>query len=322
MHLCTMGTMRFRIPGRQPKPVVDPCMGDPGAFRLRDAISRRDWRSVRDFLGAVDDPDDRAFYLEICSRIEGVQDWIGEWIAAEPGSTLPLLVKGAHGVEWAWAARGAAYAGETSAQQFREFHRRLKMAEDCLDEVVERDPEDTAAWSFLVTSARGRGVGPEEAWRRFDAVVSRHPLHIRAHSQMLQGLCAKWFGSDEQMFAFARKAVAASPPGSPLGQLIAVAHFEHWLDEREDGYLSRPEVLAELHAAARHSVLNPAHRRRPGWPVAHNVFACVFVGAKDYTAAKEQFEVIGDLVTMWPWQVYDDPAGMFQTWRKLTRKHG
>lgn len=34
-------------------------------------------------------------------------------------------------------------------------------------------------------------------------MVKRHPFHRIAHEQMLQYLCRKWFGSHEEMFAFA-----------------------------------------------------------------------------------------------------------------------
>jgi hypothetical protein len=58
------------------------------------------------FLTAAD-PDDQAFLMEVAADAEGVQDWIGEWIAAEPDATLPVLLRGCHGVSWAWEARGA-----------------------------------------------------------------------------------------------------------------------------------------------------------------------------------------------------------------------
>ncbi len=288
-------------------------------------MAKGDWRSAGSFLGAVTDPDDRAFYLDVCSETTGVQEWIGEWIAAEPGSTLALLVKGAHGVRWAWEARGSATADHTSAQRFREFHRRLKTAEDCLDEVVERDPDEVVAWSFLVTSARGRQVAPEEAWRRFGEATRRHPAHLRTHLQMLQYLCAKWFGSEEEMFAFARKAAAAAPPGSPLALAVVSAHIEQWLslDAGEDGdYFDRPDVRGELRTAADRSVRHPAFRRRPGWPAGHNALAFAFALGGDHTAAKEQFAAVGDLVTDWPWCYLGDESTAFAEMRKVSLKYG
>lgn len=216
-------------------------------------------------------------------------------------------MRGAHGVYWAWEARGAALASQTSQEQFREFFRRLKMAENCLDEVVERDPTDATAWSFLVTSGMGRQVDRAEVERRFAGAIRQHPWHQRAHTAMLQYLCRKWYGSHEEMFAFARQAAARSPAGSPLAALVADAHIEYWLDlpSGDDAkYMSQPEVVAELNAAANHSVRHPAFQRRPGWPAVHNTFAFAFACAGAWREAAEQFDIIGDQLTEWPWRYF------------------
>lgn len=299
---------------------IDPTMGDPTAAALRMALQQRDWRTARDLLTPITDPDDHAFYLSVAGNVPGVQDWIGEWIDAEPRSTLPLLVRGVHAVFWAWEARGGARASQTRQEQFREFWKRLKLAENCLDEVADRDPDDTTARTFLVASARGRQVDREEAQRRFDAVIERHPWHQVAHEHMLQYLCKKWFGSHEEMFEFARGTVAKAPAGSPLGTLVPVAHLEKWIDlpiGEDAEYIGEAAVIAELNEAADHSVRHPDYQRRPGWPVVHNTFAMGFAMAGDFPSAAEQFEVIGDLVTEWPWQYHsNDPVASFSAARQ------
>lgn len=309
-------------------PTVDKAKGDPGARHLRTALQQRDWVGVRDFLNSIEHPDDRAFYLGICADTAGVQDWIEDWIAAERQSTLPLLVRGCHAVYWAWEARGGATADNTSQSQFQGFFERLRLAENCLDEVVDRDPSDATAWTFLVTAARGRQVGRDEAVRRFEQVVRRHPTHLIAHQQMLQFLCRKWFGSTEEMFDFARTAAARAPEGSLLPELVAVAHIEHWLDlpsEEKDPYIMSSAVRAELRAVAERSIWHPNYQRRPGWPSPFNSFALAFSFAEDYPAAAAVFDAIGDNVTEWPWYYSSgsDPAGRFATWRDLavSRRH-
>ncbi|MEU4640266.1 DUF4034 domain-containing protein [Micromonospora sp. NPDC023814] len=296
-------------------------MGDPTAQALCEALRRQDWRTARDVLIPVTDPDHHAFCLWAACRVQGVQDWIGEWVDAEPQSTLPLLVRGAHAVDWAWEARGDAWASRTSHEQFREFHRRLTLAEDCLKEVVARDPDDTTARSFLVTAARGLQVDREEAERRFYEVVARHPWHRLAHVQMLQYRCAKWFGSHEEMFGFARTVAAEAPPGTGLAHLVSMAHLELWLklpEGEDDQYLQQSEVLEELHSAADRSVRHPAHGRYPGWPAPHNNFAMCFALGGDHAAAAEQFRRIGDMVTQLPWAYLDgdDPGTPFAQWRE------
>jgi hypothetical protein len=307
----------------EPAPVIDPAGGDPKAQALRAALAARDWRTARDIFATAADSDERDWLVSVADDVEGVQDWIGEWIAAEPQSTLPVLIRGAHGVNWAWEARGGSYAKYTKDEQFREFFRRLKMAENCLDEVTDRDPGDATAWAHLVTSARGRQLPKDQAWERFNRVLAVSPYHVRAHEQMLQYLCAKWFGSDAEMFAFARERTAAAPPGSTLPNILVIAHVEKWLalPRGEDGaYITDPGVRADLVTAAQQSIFHPAFVKRPGWAARANVFALGLSMSGEYVAAAHAFDIIGDQVTEWPWyyRANGDEAKTFAATRKQT----
>ncbi|MEE6258040.1 DUF4034 domain-containing protein [Plantactinospora sonchi] len=302
------------VAGSEPGLVVDPAQGDPRARTLIDAMNGRDWRTARDVLTAATDPDTRAHLVASVGDVDGVQDWIGEWVDAEPDSTLPVLVRGCHAVFWAWQARGAQRAEHTGKDQFREFFRRLRFAENLLDEVVDRDPDDVTARAWLVMSSRGRQVDAVEAAGRFDEVVKRHPTHLLAHEQRLQYLCAKWFGSDEQMFEFAREATAAAPDGNLLPELVVVAHIEKWLSlprGEDDEYISSPEVRAEIVAAAEKSILHPAFTPGFGWLPRANTFAMGLEKAGAFNAAGQVFDLLGDQVTEWPWQYCGNPVRAF-----------
>ncbi|MEH0934678.1 DUF4034 domain-containing protein [Micromonospora psammae] len=294
--------------------VIDPAYGDPQARAIIDALEARDWRTTRDMLAATTDPDSRAYLMEAVAGVDGVQDWIDEWVSAEPHSTLPVLVRGCHAVFWAWEARGGKRAELTSQDQFREFRRRLRIAENSLDEVVDRDPDDVTARTWLVTSSRGRQVDHDEARARFDEVVKRHPGHVVAHEQRLQYLCPKWFGDEEQMFGFARETTAAAPEGSLLPELLAVAHVEKWLRvpvEESDAYMQSDEVRADLLAAAEKSIFNPAFRPTFGWVPRASVFALGLELAHEFEAAARVFELLGDHVSQWPWNYVDEPVTAF-----------
>ncbi|MFI0355587.1 hypothetical protein [Actinomadura sp. 9N407] len=325
-----MGLFNRRRPGsrkqggaKTPAPAlaIDPCAHDLAAVDLREALLRHDHAWAAEFLTAVTEPDERAFYLSICARVPGLQDWIGAWTRAEPRSTLPLLVRGAHAVGWAWAARQGTYnEQDTQDDRFQGFSERLELAEACLGEVAARDPGETAAWTFLLAAALGGRVKPDEAHRRFDRVLELHPGHLRAHTYMFTYLCEKWYGSHEEMFAFARGAVAQSPPGSPLGRLVADAHVEVWLSlpkAQAETYMAQEDVRSDLRAAADHSIRHPAYRAQAGWPEVHNVFAFAFALAGDIPAAREEFQIIGEYVTELPWAYYaPDPVDAFSALRE------
>ena len=309
-------------------PTLDGTFGDPTAALLLADLERRDWRAVHELLRAADDPDELQLYVSLCSRTKGLQAWIGEWADAEPHSNLPMLVRGAHAVDWAWLARGGALAKDTAAAQFRIFERRLRLAHEYLTEAAVRDPYDPTAWSELIVCGVGMGLGVDEAWRRFGEAVSRQRWHLGAHAGLFMQLCQKWGGSHELMHRFAEETAATAPPASGLAVLVAEAHLERWLFINRDGdglaHLRRPETRADLHAAADRSVRHPAYRRRLGWQRDHNLLAMPFWLADEYDAAAEMFDVLGDQVTTWPWNyLVGTPAEAFarardDTYRKRT----
>jgi len=56
-----------------------------------------------------------------------------------------------------------------------------------------------------------------------------------------------------------------------------------------------------LVAAADRSIWHRDYVLQPGWPTPHNLFAMAFWLAGDWRSAAQQFDIIGDLVTEWPW---------------------
>jgi hypothetical protein len=303
-------------------PKLDPDCGDPDLPRLRAAATARDWPAMREQLSAVPDGEDLLWLLANVTEVPGIEEWIPAAVAAEPDSALPLLVSGARRVSWAWEARTGARAKHVSREQFKTFHERLRVAEEHLYAAAEREPDWAAPWYFLQTSGRGLQVGQEIARLRFEATVRRRPGHLGAHKQQLQQVCRKWSGSHEEMHAFARTSMLNASPGSALGELVATAHLEHWLDldSPEDGaYIRRADVIAQLHEAADRSVRHPAHGRPRGWLTSYNTFAMAFSLAGERKAAAELFEAIDGRVTESPWNYLhgSDPVKPFREWRRV-----
>jgi len=301
---------------------VDPTMGDPVARRLQRSLRRGDWATARAVFEAVEHPDDRAFQVEQAALVPRLEESIREWVEAERGAPLPLLLQGARAIRWAWEARGDGRAHTVTEAGYERFSDRLAFAENCLHEVAALDPDDPEPWAQLVLSGRGREVGIDETYRRFTEVQRRYRWHLTAHEHMLQQLCLKWGGSHELMHDFARRTLAQMPVGSPLGELVAVAQLEHWLDlsrGEQRSYLRRPEVRAELTAAADRSIRHPAYVAPARAAVVHNLFALAFAQIGDAPSAATQFELIGDRVTEWPWNYLGTPAEEFAAVRRKVR---
>ncbi|MER5863361.1 hypothetical protein [Kitasatospora sp. NPDC002040] len=294
-------------------PTVDPAFGDGTTALLLRQAEAGDWAGLRAGLTAVEDPADLTWLLATVSNTGGIEEWIPKAVAEEPDSALPLLLSGARQIAWAWEARTGARSQHVSEEQWKVFGERLDVAEEQLFEVAEREPDWLAPWYFLQISGRGASVGPEAARYRFEAAVRRSPGHLASHKQRLQQLCAKWGGSHEQMHAFARSSMLAAPAGSPLGELVALGHLEHWLDlpsGADHAYLTSPDVLAELHEALARSILHPDYRRPRDWKSAYNTFAMLFAMVGEKWTARPLFEAIDGTVTKSPWQYLngDDPA--------------
>ena len=303
-------------------PTYDPALGDPAATRLLADLERRDWRAVNEFLRTVTDPNDLHFYVGLCSARKGLQAWVGEWADAEPRSYLPMVVRGAHAVSWAWKARGTALAKDTSEAQFRMFLRRLRLAHECLTEAIQRNPDDPIAWSELIICGVGMGLGVEQAQGRFREAVARHQWHINAYHSLFKQLCPKWGGSEELMHGFAEQAAAAPPPATGLAVLVSDAHVERWQyasgDAEAVAHIRRPETRADLHSAANRSVRHPDYRRRLGWQYDYNALAMAFWLAQEYDAATEMFDVLGDQLTTRPWYyLAGTPAEAFVRARRV-----
>jgi hypothetical protein len=311
-----MGLLRRRAPattGYAPQPTL----GDETAARLLAGLERGAWQPVRDLLQTVTD-NDREFYVTVVTEVPGWPPWLDDWSAAEPDDALPTLVRGAHGIQWAWEARGDGLATTVEEDTWALFHQRLAQAEADLSRAARSDPADPSPWVYALSSAMGLGLGLEELRSRFNEAVARCPGHRAAHNRLLMGLTKKWGGSHEEMFDFARSTSAKSPEGSPLHTLVAEAHIERWLgfridNDREgaDRYWAQEAVWKEIGEAARLSVFSPQLRRyrRTLWDFSIFAFCFWRTGQKDL--ARWLFQNIGTVNSDHPWYYAGDATAIF-----------
>ncbi|MER7760393.1 hypothetical protein [Streptomyces sp. NPDC097619] len=313
-----MGRTLGRMTGR-PVAYLDKDADDPQMPLARAAAAAGDWPALRALLEASSESGNRTALVWAIADTQGVEQWIGRAIEAEPASAMPRLVGGFRQITWGWEARTSLRAQHVSREQFRTFHERLQQGEEWLYEAAELEPRWSAPWYGLLVTGRGLQVGPEIARRRFEATVRRYPQHLGAHDQRLQQVCEKWGGSHEEMHAFAREAVFGAPAGTMLGGLVAEAHIEQWLHldgGEDDAYMRLPEVRESLHAAAEHSYRHPEFVRGRSWASLLNAFAMAFSLAGDREAARECFELTEGRVTESPWNYLDnDPVAAYRKQR-------
>jgi hypothetical protein len=252
-------------------PPLDPLLGDAQAHRFRAELAEGRWQEFHDFLDSITGWDDRQTYIyRLSSLIDGRPDWLHEWVAAKPASSLPLLFRGTHGTSWAWRARGSGRANTVEQDAWQVFFARLVEADRDLAAASALDPADPTAHARSLWTAIGLQLGQHEIRRRFGEVVRRHLWHQDAHHSMIQALAAKWHGSNAEMFEFARSVSLRAPEGHGLHALIASAHLEQWLNlthestdgrERQIRYFCNPAVQVEIRAAAAKSIGSSRYAR-------------------------------------------------------------
>jgi hypothetical protein len=290
-------------PAPAPAVSINPYLHDVGAARLQVALLKRDWSTARDILVSAPSSDMLSFYMRITADTPGVQDWIEGPVRDEPDSVWPLLVRGAHAVYWAWEARGGGAADTVSREAWNVWFDRLRQAENSLDAALEIDPNCAEAWHYLIILGRARQLPAEERWRRFEGLLAADPHHLFGHEQMLTALMAKWSGSDEEMFEFARSRAAANP-GTLIPVLVARAHFEYadrHYEVRND-HFGKDEVGEEVMEAARASIWHPDYKSTLLAATAWNTFAMALTLADYFESANIILDTIADdWICEYPW---------------------
>ena len=310
-------------PAAQPQkgPPVDELRGDPAAHWFRDELAQGRGQQLHDFLDGTRDGDDRNWYVTSLAEIKGRPDWLDEWVAARPGSPIPLLFRGTHSTMWAWQARGSDRANMVAEDAWAVFHARLVDADRDLARAAAMDGADPTPYARGLWTAIGLSLGQPEIRRRFGEVTRRHRWHRGAHSSMIQALAAKWYGSDEEMFEFARSASAQAPEGHTVHRVIPNAHLEKWLNlstESPDGkarqaaYFSDEAVKNEIRRAADRSIRSPRYVAGRVTLDDRNIFAMCFSMMRDHDALLEQMRLIGPVIHPSGWSYLKDPSGAYE----------
>ena len=153
----------------------------------------------------------------------------------------PYLLRGVHGIRWAWEARGSGGASTVEQKVRPTFVGRLHAAAQDLATASNNDPRDPTPWAWSIMAAVGLGQDHDTRIGLFQEARRRDPHHYPAHARMLTALSWKWGGSHEAMFTFAQRAIENAPAGSPLHSLLALAHLERRLAYSLEG---RPDAVA------------------------------------------------------------------------------
>lgn len=317
----------FRRSGQaEPARLVDDlAMTDAELAQVRDlVVSTGRWEPAADLLaGTVAGDWDRrgAVVNALAAAAVRPAGWLDEWTTARPDDPGAHVVAAWATVQRAWEARGAGRASATGESAFEAFFRLLEQALPLAHQAVRSAPDDPTPWVVLTWLSIGRQDGREVLDDHWAELVRRDPQNRLGHIARLQCVARKWWGSHEEMNAFARS--VTTPPWAPVVPLQA--HAEYAMDEREEGdpallrgFWQRPDVAADLDAAhAWATTTRPAHAY-----AFHDltVVAYALSQAERWAQAADVFGLLGRQAFEYPWYYHGDPDRTFAAAYKRASK--
>lgn len=283
---------------------------DPELDAALSALANRDTAPALALLAATrDDFDRREIVVGRLGHIAVDRlDLMTALDSARPEDPDVLLLWGSALVGAAWNARGAGYAEPLTEDQFARMSPLLDQARSTLRRAAELVPADPVPWSDSLSCALALPLDDKEIESLWKEVVNRAPALFGATIVRLQSLAGKWYGSSEEMFAFARERTADLPAGHPLHVLIACAYLEDYLGVAASGgnrlkriwrtmtYFSKSGARGEIDAAADRMGIGANHPRILS---AHQTFAALYKAADVPDRFGFHLRLAGERAAMW-----------------------
>lgn len=292
-------------PGLSPT-ASDPTDGDERVGAFRAALVDGDRELAGRLLGSSSDAAVREWIVRHLGGAE-LAEAIDAWVAADPGSPLVYLCRGANTVWTAFAERKR--VGE------ERFFADLRAAELDLFWAIELDFTDPVPFTPLIRSALGLGIPIEELCVRFDESVRRGGSLWGAHLETLVALSPLGAGSREELLSFARSVARDAPEGSPLHALVPLAHLVDFATDgrelRRTGSFSS-EAIRDVEIARVMAVDNEQWVDAPGVVETLNIFAAASVRSGEPGLAARYLERAGGVRTPVPWVLLPDGEMLYR----------
>lgn len=287
------------------RPAIDAALDgrwEPAAELLRGTREGRDWEE-RDVLVAA-----------LGRRALDAPAWLDAWREATRDDPDLAVVDARRLVELAWQQRSNDDISTVSQEQVAAFHSTLEQATERIQHSVDASPGDPVPWALALRHARGTEADRAAFDGYLQALGSTDPHHYGARYEAMQYLCAKWFGSHEEMYDFARSSVEAAPREARVQSLLLDAVLEH-LAADASALTTDPDRVEEAIARAKGYLDANPDAGHHLTAQTRNVLARVLFHLERHREAYEQMQLIGPHATSYPWRYWDDARSEFLTHR-------
>lgn len=235
----------MRLRNRQTASTYDPFLGDKEARKAAESLRHGDWIPT---MALMRDTEDRSFRMTLITSEFVETEAFETWAEAHP-TGLSLTMLAMRQMTEAWAI-GRTKAGQRTQTEIDEaFKAQLRVADRTVARACGNDPEFVDAWAAAIPIATGLGLGLSAAQGRFERVQALLPYHHNATISMLRAHFARWGGSEESMFEFARTVSSDTALDSTVQSALPIAHLEYVAAHgRKLSHFSRAENRDELKA--------------------------------------------------------------------------
>ena len=216
-----------------------------------------------------------------------------EWIAAKPESISARVAYAEFFTDYAWRARGTAFADKVTEKGWQLFAERLAAARKVLEEARALEEKDPYWWMAALTVALGQSWDAAQYKVLLAEAHKFEPKYWGYDTSRAYSLLPRWLGQPGDWEAYAEEA-AARPDGlgAELYARIVIrlrGFHENIFRESKASWPKTREGLAEL------------LRKYPDSLGLLSEAAMLATMAEDRTLAKELFDRIGDryLPSVW-----------------------
>ncbi|MFF7355731.1 MULTISPECIES: hypothetical protein [Streptomyces] len=234
------------------------------------------------------------------------------WVTREPRSANALVLHA-----WTQVARG-----RTEGR----LEDPAGTVETCL-RAAELAPDDPAPWVALLAVARLERREQSQVFGVWNEVLARDRWNREAYLSMLAYLSPEEAGSRIQVLEFVDTLGARMPANAPcvateltaqVMQYHAILHRGGFEALVARNHWSQAMAAQALDRVA-HTWAQPGFLRHAKAVADLNLLAYALMAADRRAEARPVFEVVGGLVTPWPWQTGGDPVAEFdQTRQKVS----